>query len=578
MAISVVPPTSSSSGSASNDFTINVGTSGYTNVTLSTEFPAGNYICTSSLSDTTLDIYLISSDGTVSGYSNAATSSTTVAASNAFNRVVIYGAASNDTLTFQFKYVFAPTNITTNYAAGPKVTSISTSSLPNINDTTTVTGENFATDVSVSFIGSGYSSTLAKSVVRNSSTSLTVTRPDSFPVPSSPFTMIVTNPGTAQPSSTNVNRISVTSGAVPVWQTSAALPSYKSGVSYSQQVIATDVDGSSNITYSIVSGTLPTGITFNTANSTFSGTSTATSPTSYSYTIRATDSGNNTADRTFLINALPAIDYIVLAGGAGGGGAGHNGGGGGGGGAGGYLTGTSYTGINSGTTYTLTIGAGGAYGTGYSGEGASVGSNGANTTFGSLFTAVGGGGGSVALSSNGIAGGSGGGSGGYTPTPTSGGAGTSGQGNNGGGQTGGNYRGGSGGGKGSAGIAGGNTPCTGGTGITGFNGVVYAGGGGGTPYGGTSAGDAPNFYGGSGVGGNGSANSAATSGVAGRGSGGGGGSTAGYNSNRGGSGSGGVIVIRYPDTYPNAASATVSPTTGDGYKTYTFSSNGSITF
>ena len=62
---------SSGSGAASNDFTINVGSSGNTNVSLSTSFPSGSYICTSSLSDATLDIYLINEDGTSAGYANA---------------------------------------------------------------------------------------------------------------------------------------------------------------------------------------------------------------------------------------------------------------------------------------------------------------------------------------------------------------------------------------------------------------------------------------------------------------------------------------------------------------------------
>ena len=46
-------------GAASNDFNISVGSSGYTNVSFTTSFPAGSYICTSSLSDATLDIYFI---------------------------------------------------------------------------------------------------------------------------------------------------------------------------------------------------------------------------------------------------------------------------------------------------------------------------------------------------------------------------------------------------------------------------------------------------------------------------------------------------------------------------------------
>jgi hypothetical protein len=38
------------------------------------------------------------------------------------------------------------------------------------------------------------------------------------------------------------------------------------------------------------------------------------------------------------------------------------------------------------------------------------------------------------------------------------------------------------------------------------------------------------------------------------------------------------VIIRYPDSYPAAASATVTPETKGGYRIYTFTANGSITF
>jgi hypothetical protein len=48
----------------------------------------------------------------------------------------------------------------------------------------------------------------------------------------------------------------------------------------------------------------------------------------------------------------------------------------------------------------------------------------------------------------------------------------------------------------------------------------------------------------------------------------------------GGAGGSGVVIIRYPNTYADAASTTGSPTftnTG-GYKIYKFTGSGSITF
>ena len=305
MAIQQIPAASSSA--AGEDFTLSVGASGNTKSDLGKSFGTGNYICTSSLSDSSLDIYLLGSDGSVAGYANATTATTTVVASAPFQYVVVYGATSNDTLTFQYKTVVSPaSNSTSDLVIGPRVISVSASSLKNIDDTTTITGQNFATDVAVAFTGTGYSSTAAKSIVRASSTSLLVTRPDNLPPSASPFTITVTNPGTVSPISSNANILSnaVTAGAAPVWSTAASLPTFTRAVAYSTTVVATDEAGST-ITYSAVSGSLPTGLSLNSSTGVVSGTPTTALTTTY--TIRATDQGGNFVDRAFtLTNAGPA--------------------------------------------------------------------------------------------------------------------------------------------------------------------------------------------------------------------------------------------------------------------------------
>lgn len=292
---------SSATSAGGADFTINVGSSGYTKTDLGKNFGAGSYICTSSLSDSTLDIYFLDESGNVSGYVNAATATATISASSSFRYVVLYGFTSNDTLTFQYKTVASPTtNSTTDFAIGPRIISISTSSLKNINDTTTITGQNFATDVQVTFTGAGYSSTAAKNIVRSSSTSLIVTRPDNFPPSSSPFTITVTNPGKPSPTSSNVHILSnsVTAGSAPSWSTSASLPTFTRNVAYSTTIVATDEAGSS-ITYTGISGSLPTGLSLNSSTGVISGTPTSSLTTTY--TVRATDSGGNYVDRAFTI-------------------------------------------------------------------------------------------------------------------------------------------------------------------------------------------------------------------------------------------------------------------------------------
>jgi hypothetical protein len=48
----------------------------------------------------------------------------------------------------------------------------------------------------------------------------------------------------------------------------------------------------------------------------------------------------------------------------------------------------------------------------------------------------------------------------------------------------------------------------------------------------------------------------------------------------GGNGGSGIVIIRYPSTYPAAASTTGSPsvTTSGGYRIYQWTGSGSITF
>ena len=112
----------------------------------------------------------------------------------------------------------------------------------------------------------------------------------------------------------------------------------------------------------------------------------------------------------------------------------------------------------------------------------------------------------------------------------------------------------------------------------------YAGGGNG---GCSSAGGNPAYIsssapGGGGYGGgqqnNGLGGGQAASGTANTGGGGGGGGN-GY-SGASGSGGSGIVIVSYENTYPNAASASVSVNTTrkTGYKTYVFTGSGSITF
>lgn len=242
-----------------------------------------------------------------------------------------------------------------------------------------------------------------------------------------------------------------------------------------------------------------------------------------------------TSSGTFTVSNSGEVDYLVIAGG-GSGGAQH----GGGGGAGGYRAGSNFS-VPAGS-YSITVGAGGAFATGAS---PNSGSSGTNSVFSSI-TSLGGGWGEGWSAGAGNTAGSGGSGGGASLNGT-GGAGTSGQGYAGGSSTSSStFPNGGGGGGGSAGVGEDSINLTragnGGSGttstITGIS-VTRAGGGGGGSHSPHAIGT-----GGSGGGGDGGIGNsgAGVAGVVNTGSGGGG---SGSNATNSGSGASGIVIVRY---------------------------------
>ena len=92
---------------------------------------------------------------------------------------------------------------------------------------------------------------------------------------------------------------------VPAWTTAAGTL----GTVYETAAVSATVAATSDsaVTYSLASGTLPTGVTFN-SNGTISGTSVLTaSSTTYTFTIRATDAENQDTDRSFSLTINPDV-------------------------------------------------------------------------------------------------------------------------------------------------------------------------------------------------------------------------------------------------------------------------------
>ena len=482
-------------GGTGTGFNVQIG-SKYSYATFTQALPAGAYTIKSSNNYANWDVYLLGADSSLIAYSGTAS----IAPNAAFSSIVVVNGTVNDILQFSYQTTVFSTAETTQLTAGPFITAATPTSLPNINNTIAVTGGNFAAGVTATFTGTDLVGRTAKGIVRNSATSLTITRPDNMPVTYAPYTLTLGNPGINNPTTSNSHTFTnITVGVNPVWATSLQNYLYVQNSAFSLTLSATDADGGSTVTYSYVSGSLPAGLSFNSTTGVISGTPTVTSSTTY--TVRATDSGGNTTDKTFnfapaltaggaisydssyfyhsFINSgtfttgsLPlTVDVLTIAGG----GAGGSGSRGAAGGAGGLVYSSSVA-ITANSSQTVTVGAGGAVGAWNDNNIAGGSVSGNPSQFGSQTQAVGGGRGGSYDSGGQATGGSGGG--GWYVNP--GAAGTSGQGNAGGaGYSSPNYGGGGGGGAGQAGSQG--TSTTGGKGGDGVS--TYSSWGAATGYG-----------------------------------------------------------------------------------------------
>jgi mucin-19 len=461
----------------------------------------------------------------------------------------------------------------------PTITNISPTTFTTSGTEITVTGSNFQSGVNVKLLNTDGTELTPDTVTRVSSSELTFeTTAGMISDGKDSFDIRVINASGLSVTYDNALDINssfsftTSSGSLGTIYDSAR-GSYS--ISSAAGTISTS-ESDASVAYSVLSGSLPTGLSLNSSTGAITGTANAVgSDATSNFTIRAALTDTSTGvttnnDRAFSIvtkapvitsftstgsstwtvpTGLSAVTVLAVAGGGGGGGS--TSGGNGGGGGGGVVYHTSFP-VTPAGSVSYTVGAGGNY----SGPG-TVGTNGGDSTFGSL-TAKGGGkgGGSSAVGNeNGYPGGSGGGS---TEGPTggySGGSatqpGTSNPGATNYGYPGGNnslgqgYSGGGGGGAGGVGGNGGGPSYVGAGGpgvsnsITGSP-VYYAGGGGASMYtGGATPNGGPGGQGGGGQGGKGGVQGG---GVGGTNTGGGGGAS--YNTN-GANGGPGIIIVKY---------------------------------
>lgn len=287
------------SGGISNFF-LNVGPSGNTTYVMPQELTAGKYTLSSNEGDTTFDIYLVSRTDELSGY----TTTTDVIALTDFNKIVVYGATPNDIINFTFESIaITPsTSGDVDGGAAPYADNITPIDLESFDDTATLTGGNFADDVEVVFIGTNDVELDAKNVVKISSSELVVTRPDTLIPDHAPYDVKVTNPGvpvpTTQPNA-HILTDAITAGTYPVWVSGPSLFWEKKDGMTSLSLVAEDTE-QSDIDYEIVSGSLFPGFSLNQETGAITGDDSALEAGDFvSFTVRATDTAGNTADKSF---------------------------------------------------------------------------------------------------------------------------------------------------------------------------------------------------------------------------------------------------------------------------------------
>ena len=201
-------------------------------------------------------------------------------------------ALTNSAITINGSGVSLGGSVTIQGETRPTFSSISPSVIENTQTTVTISGGNF---VSVPLVTAINSSTGALTVADEVSFSSASSIAAKFTLPvDGTYLLYIENPDGNAVQTSAVLTVS----DAPGWTTAAgSLGSFAGGASISVTVAATNATS-----FSKTSGTFPGGLSLNTSTGVISGTeSGATSDTTFSFTLRATDAQGQTADRAFTI-------------------------------------------------------------------------------------------------------------------------------------------------------------------------------------------------------------------------------------------------------------------------------------
>ena len=206
---------------------------------------------------------------------------------------------ANESITINGSAVNLGGSVTIQGETRPTFSSVTPSVIENTQTSVTIAGTNFVTVPLVTAIHSTTGALIVADEVSFSSATSIVAK----------FTISVD--GTYKLYIENPDGNAVQSGTVltvsdaPAWTTSAgSLGTNAAGSSVSYTVAATGATS-----FAVQSGSLPGGVSLNTSTGAITGTeSGATSETTYSFTIRATDAESQTADRAFSITITVGIN------------------------------------------------------------------------------------------------------------------------------------------------------------------------------------------------------------------------------------------------------------------------------